>query len=110
MTNNTAWLFVFLSGLVEILFAVTLKLSDGFSKPLMGIVSITAGLLSVWLMSLTLKVLPLSVVYIVWSGIGALGTVLIGMFWLKEPINAASLLCMAAIVIGTIGLQMQGKG
>jgi quaternary ammonium compound-resistance protein SugE len=107
-TPLAAWLVVLASGTLEIVFAIAMKFSDGYSKPLPSVVSIAAGVASVWLMSTTLKVLPLGTAYAVWAGIGTAGTALVGIVAFGEPATAARLACMAAIVAGIVGLQLQG--
>lgn len=102
-----AWAVVLASGLLEIVFSVALKLSDGFSRPLAGAVAVLAGGLSVWLMSLSLKLLPVGTAYAVWAGIGALGTAVIGMVWFAEAASLARLASIAAIVGGIVALQLQ---
>jgi quaternary ammonium compound-resistance protein SugE len=106
----TAWIIVSLAGALEVLFSVTVKQSEGYTRLLPSVVSIGAAILSVWLMSLTLKALPLGTVYAVWAGIGAVGTAVIGVILFGEPANLARIACVAAIVVGIVGLQMQSAG
>ena len=103
---STAWGVVLLSGLLEILFSVSLKLSEGFAKPLPATLSVAAGLLSVWLMSTTLKQIPLGTAYAVWAGIGAAGTALVGLTFFNESAAFARLGCIGLVVIGIVGLQL----
>lgn len=107
-TPFSAWLVVGLSGLLEIAFSVAMKFSDGYTRLLPSVLSMAAAVLSVWLMSLTLKVLPLGTAYAVWAGIGAAGTAVVGVIWLGEPATAGRLACMGAVIVGTVGLQLQG--
>ncbi|MBN3745177.1 multidrug efflux SMR transporter [Burkholderia sp. Se-20373] len=102
-----AWSIVVASGLLEVVFSVTMKLSDSYSKALPGGISIVAAVLSVWLMSLTLKILPLGDAYAVWAGIGAAGTALVGIVWFHEPVLLGRLFCIALVVVGIVGLQLQ---
>lgn len=104
-----AWSLILLSGVLEVIFSVSMKLSDGFSKPWAASVSMLAAVLSVWLMSLTLKTLPLGTAYAVWAGIGAAGTALVGIVWFGEPANIGRLVCVGAVMAGIIGLQLQGN-
>ena len=105
-----AWLIVLASGALEVVFAVTLKLSNGFTHPGWTSVTIAAAIASVWGVSLSLKAIPLGTAYAVWAGIGAIGTAAIGIGWFQEPISPARLACIAAIVVGIVGLQLQASG
>jgi len=109
ITNlTTAWIVVLISGCMEIVFSISMKLSEGYTKAWPSILSITAAILSVWLMSCTLKVLPIGTAYAVWAGIGAAGTAMIGIVYFHEPATFARLACVSLIVAGIIGLQLQG--
>lgn len=103
----SAWLILLVAGGLEVLFSVALKFSDGYTKLVPTLASVSFAVLSLWLMSLTLKVLPLGTAYAVWAGIGATGTALIGIFFFGESADPTRLACMAAIVAGIIGLQLQ---
>lgn len=102
-----AWSIVLASGLLEVVFSVTMKLSESYTKILPSAISIVAAVLSVWLMSFTLKVLPLGTAYAVWAGIGAAGTALVGIVWFNESILLGRLVCIALVVAGIVGLQLQ---
>jgi quaternary ammonium compound-resistance protein SugE len=102
---TTAWLVVLVSGLLEVIFSVGMKLSEGYSRPLPSLISVAAAILSVWLMSLTLKVIPLGTAYAIWAGIGAAGTAMAGMLYFQEPASPARLACIALVVAGIVGLQ-----
>lgn len=106
-TPFAAWTAVIVSGLLEIVFAVAMKYSEGFTRLWPSVLSITTGLLSVWLIGLSMKLLPVGTAYAVWSGIGAVGATLIGILWLQEPANALRLACVGAIIVGIVGLQLQ---
>ncbi len=105
-----AWLIVLASGFLEVVFSVAMKLSDSYTKLLPGAISIVAAVLSVWLMSFTLNILPLGTAYAVWAGVGAAGTALVGIFLFHEPILFGRLVCIALVVVGIIGLQLQEGG
>lgn len=104
-SSIAAWAIVLASGLLEIVFSVSMKLSDSYTKLVPGAISIVAAVASVSLMSVTLKVLPLGTAYAVWAGIGAAGTAAVGIVWFHEPASAGRLLCMALVVAGIVGLQ-----
>lgn len=108
ITNTTsAWLVILASGLLEIAFSVSMKLSDSFTRLVPSVVSIVAAILSVWLMSLTLRLIPVGTAYAVWAGIGAAGTAVVGMLFFQEPANLARIACIGLVVAGIVGLQLQ---
>ncbi|MEJ6000177.1 DMT family transporter [Paucibacter soli] len=84
-----------------------MKLSDSFTRPLPSVISVVAAILSVWLMSLTLRILPVGTGYAVWAGIGAAGTAVVGMLFFQEPANLARIACIGMVVAGIVGLQLQ---
>lgn len=100
-----SWLYLFIAGLLEIFWAVELKLSHGFSRLLPSILTIAGITASFVFLSLALKKLPLSTSYAVWTGIGTAGTVLFGVFYFHESISAAHIICVALILCGIIGLK-----
>ena len=104
-----AWLLLGISGLLEIVFASSVHLSQGFTKPLPAAAALGFGALSVYLMSLSLKFIPIGTAYAVWGGIGAGGTVLIGLVAFGESASLPRLACIGLIVAGTIGLQFTGE-
>ncbi len=107
-TNTTsAWFVILASGLLEIAFSVSMKLSDSFTRLVPSVLSVVAAILSVWLMSLTLKVIPVGTAYAVWAGIGAAGTAVAGMLFFQEPANLARIACIGLVVAGIVGLQLQ---
>ena len=99
------WILLFLAGLFEIAWAFGLKETDGFTRLLPTLGTLVALLLSVGLLGLAARSLPLSTAYVVWTGIGALGTVIGGILLGTESVNFARLLCLALIVTGVLGLK-----
>lgn len=100
-----AWAFLILAGVLEIGFAVGLKLSNGFSNWGPGAVAISTGLASVVLLSFALRTLPVGTGYAVWTGIGAAGTAIVGMAFLGDSTSPTRLLCITLIMAGVIGLK-----
>lgn len=101
-----AWLFVVVGGLFETLFAVSLKASDGFTKlwPTVGfVVSVS---ISMGLLGLGLKSLPVGTAYAVWVGIGAAGTAVVGMLFLDDPVSLARITAIALIIAGVVMLNL----
>ena len=100
-----AWLYLFFAGVLEIVWAVGLKSSQGFTKPLASTVTVVAMAGSIWLLALALKQLPLGTGYAVWVGIGAVGTAILGVYLLGEPATVGRIVCIGLIVSGIVGLK-----
>jgi quaternary ammonium compound-resistance protein SugE len=101
-----SWLILLVAGLLEVGWAVGLKYTEGFTRPMPTVLTLAAMAGSVGLLGLSLRELPLGTAYAVWTGIGTVGTAIMGMILLGEPAGALRLLCMALIVGGIIGLKM----
>ena len=103
---STAWLFLIVAGLFEVVWAIGLKYTQGFTRPVPSAITVGAMTLSIYLLSRALRTIPVGTGYAVWTGIGAVGTALVGIWLLGEPRTAARLLAIAAIVGGIVGLKM----
>lgn len=101
-----SWILLFFAGLFEIGWAIGLKYTDGFSKPLPTILTVASMVVSLALLGLALKTLPVGTAYAVWTGIGTVGTALLGIWLLGEPATAIRLACIALIVCGIMGLKL----
>ena len=101
-----AWVVLFLAGLLEIGWAVGLKFTAGVTRPLPSLFTVTCMVASLGLLGLALRTLPLGTAYAVWTGIGTVGTVIVGIAMFGESASALRLLCLAAIVGGIIGLKL----
>ncbi len=101
-----AWTILLVAGLLEVGWAVGLKLSNGLSKPGISALTILAMIASMGLLGVAVRTLPLGTAYAVWTGIGAVGAVLLGILLFNEPATAGRLLCVAAIIGGIIGLKL----
>lgn len=101
-----AWLYLFIAGLLEIGWAIGLKYTDGFSRLWPSVATGISMLLSVGFLGLALKTLPVGTGYAVWTGIGTVGTVILGITLLGEPATLVKLLCVGLIVAGIIGLKL----
>ncbi len=101
-----AWLLLVLAGILEIGWAIGLKYTDGLTRPLPTFLTAVSMVASVCLLGLAVKTLPLGTAYAVWTGIGTIGTVLLGIWLLGEPATAARLGCIALIVAGIAGLKL----
>lgn len=104
-----AWLILFAAGLCEIGWAVGLKYTDGFSRLWPSLFTGVSLLASMALLGVALKALPLGTAYAVWTGIGAVGTVILGIVLFKEPVTVARLVCVGLIVVGILGLKFFAK-
>lgn len=104
-----AWVLVVVAGLFETVFAVSLKLSDGFRNVGWTVSFVVAAVISFTLLNAGLRTLPVGSAYAVWVGIGAVGTAVVGMVWFSEPAAAARLVSIALIVAGVVGLQLTSR-
>ncbi|MEO8935467.1 MAG: quaternary ammonium compound efflux SMR transporter SugE [Burkholderiaceae bacterium] len=100
------WLLLFIAGLLEVGWAIGLKYTEGFTRPLATALTVTAMIASVALLGWALRTLPVGTAYAVWTGIGAVGTALLGMWLFGEPRTLARLSCIGLIVAGIIGLKL----
>jgi quaternary ammonium compound-resistance protein SugE len=105
-----SWLYLIAAGLLEIAWASTLKQTAGFTRLGPSLITAVLYMTSLYLLSLGLRDLPASSGYAVWVGIGAVGTALVGIFFLGEPKSALRLVSIALIVLGVIGLRMAERG
>lgn len=106
MDSRTAWLCLLLAGLLEVVWAVALKQTAGFSRLLPSAVVIGAATASFFLLALALKSLPVGPAYATWVGVGVAGTALVGAVALNEPLSAGHALCLALILGGVAGLRL----
>lgn len=100
------WVILFLAGLFEVAWAVGLKYSDGFTRLWPTVGTVLAMAVSLGLLGIAMRTLPLGTAYAVWVGVGAVGTALLGIVLLGEPANAGRLISLALIVAGIIGLKL----
>ncbi|WP_323593189.1 quaternary ammonium compound efflux SMR transporter SugE [Aliarcobacter butzleri] len=101
-----SWGILVLAGIFEIFWTVGLKYTDGFTKLIPSLFTIIAMLVSFWLLSLSLKTLPLGTAYAVWVGIGTIGTVIAGIMLFGDSINIIRIISIAFIILGIIGLKI----
>lgn len=99
------WLYVILAGLLEIVWAVALKYTEGFTCFWPSVLTGAAMLGSVFLLEESLKVIPVGTAYAIWTGIGAAGTAIIGMLYLGEAKDFGRIVCILFIILGVIGLK-----
>ena len=101
-----SWLILVVAGMLEIVWAVGLKYTEGFTRLLPSLGTVAAMILSVSLLGFAMKTLPVGTAYAVWVGIGMVGTVAAGIVFLNEPANAARLISIALIISGIVGLKL----
>jgi quaternary ammonium compound-resistance protein SugE len=101
-----SWTFLFFAGLFEIGWAIGLKYTEGFTRPLPTVLTVASMIVSLALLGLALKTLPVGTAYAVWTGIGTVGTALLGIWLLGEPATAIRLSCIGLIVAGIAGLKL----
>ncbi len=103
------WLFLVLAGIAEITWAVALKYSNGFQNLWPSIITVVAYIASLVLLAFALKRMNLGVAYAIWTGIGIVGTTVLGIFLFKEQLSVWQVICIALIFIGVIGLKLLEK-
>jgi quaternary ammonium compound-resistance protein SugE len=100
------WLYLFAAGLFEIVWATSQKYSQGFTRPLATLITLVSATASFVLLGLAMKHLHLGTAYAIWTGIGILGTSVLGILFFGEPVTLLRLSFMALIIIGIIGLKL----
>lgn len=105
-----SWLYLFFAGLFEIGWAVGLKYTDGFTRLWPSLATAASMIVSLGLLALALRTLPLGTAYAIWTGIGIIGTTIFGIIWLGESITAMRLICIALVVVGIAGLKFTTTG
>jgi len=101
-----AWVLLSIAGIIEIAFAFCMKWSDGFTRLIPALLTVATGLSSVFLLSLSLRTLPVGTGYAVWTGIGAAGTAIMGIAVLGDSAEPLRIFCIALILAGVIGLKL----
>ena len=105
-----AWAWLFLAGLFEVGWAVGLKYTEGFSRLWPTVWTIASMVLSLGLLGLALRTLPLGTAYAIWTGVGTIGTVALGIWLFQEPATPLRLACIGLIVAGIVGLKLVSTG
>ena len=106
MSASWGWIYLVASGVIDVAWALTMKKAQGFANPVWTAASLVLLAAFVYLLTKALQVLPVGTAYAVWTGIGAAGTVLVGIFFFAEPVSANRLMWIAVIVIGNAGLNL----
>ncbi|HMO76521.1 MAG TPA: multidrug efflux SMR transporter [Sphingopyxis sp.] len=105
-----AWIYLLIAGALEILWAFSMKQSEGFTKPVPSAVTIVAMIASFALLSLSMKTLPLGTAYTIWTGIGAVGAFVVGIWVLGEQASAMRMVAAVLIVSGLVLMKISSAG
>ena len=100
------WVILFIAGLLEIGWAIGLKYTDGFTRLWPTVGTVASMTLSVVLLGMAMKTLPVGTAYAIWVGIGAVGTAILGIYLFNEPANAGRLISLGLILAGIVGLKL----
>lgn len=101
-----AWIYLVVAGLFECGWAIGLKYTEGFSKIIPSLLTILAMAISLWLLSVAMKTIPIGTAYAVWTGIGAVGVAIMGMVLFGESRDIMRVICLLLIVSGIVGLKL----
>ncbi len=101
-----SWIYLFVAGLFEIGWAIGLKYTNGFTRLVPTVLTAISMAISLGLLGLALKSLPVGTAYAVWTGVGAVGTAILGVYLLGEPATIGRLACIGLIVAGLVGLKV----
>lgn len=104
--GNMAWVYLFIAGVFEVIWAIGLKYSHGFTRLYPSLITLGGMLISFYLLSLATKSLPIGTAYAIWTGIGAFGSVLLGIILFSEPLNILRIVFLCLILIGILGLKL----
>lgn len=105
-----AWVILVIAGLFEVGWAIGLKYTEGFTRLWPTVWTVVAMIISLWLLGIAMKSLPVGTAYSIWVGVGAVGTVALGILLLGESANAARLVSVAFIIVGIVGLKLATPG
>jgi quaternary ammonium compound-resistance protein SugE len=106
LSTTLAWTLLVVAGLFEVAWAIGLKYTEGFTKPVPTVLTVAAMVISMGLLGVVARQLPIGTAYAVWTGIGAAGTALLGIWLFGEAATVLRLLCLTLIVAGVIGLKL----
>lgn len=100
------WIYLLAAGVLEIIWAYTMKQSHGFSRLMPSLITISAMAASFWLLAVAMRTIPLGTAYTIWTGIGAVGALLVGITFLAEPVNAGRIIAAVLIVSGLVLMKL----
>lgn len=100
------WLYLLIAGVLEVVWAYTMKQSHGFSKLFPSLITVTVMVASFWLLAVAMRTIPLGTAYVIWTGIGAIGAFLVGITLLAEPLNTTRILAALLIISGLVLMKL----
>lgn len=100
-----SWIILFIAGILEVGWAIGLKYTEGFTKLVPSVLTITSMAVSMFLLGIAVRHLPIGTAYAIWTGIGTVGTAILGIVLFREPASVLRLLCISMIVFGILGLK-----
>lgn len=100
------WFYLLIAGLVEVVWTVALKCSDGFTRLIPVVVFLVCGPISFYFLSLAMKSIPMGTSYSIWTGIGSVGAAIVGMIFFNDPVNLGRLISFALVILGITGLKI----
>jgi quaternary ammonium compound-resistance protein SugE len=103
------WIYLFLAGILEVAWAVGMVYTVGWTKLVPSVLTLLAMAVGIYLLSVSIKTIPLGTAYAVWTGIGTVGTVVYGILFFKEPVDIIRVVCILLIIIGIVGLKLFSK-
>jgi len=104
-----SWFILFIAGLFEVVWAVGIKYTEGWTRLWPAVFTVLAMIASFYLLSMALKHIPMGTAYAVWTGIGTIGTVVYGIIFFKEPTDILRIVCILLIICGIVGLRILAK-
>jgi quaternary ammonium compound-resistance protein SugE len=102
------WIYLTIAGILEVVWASSLKYTDGFTKPLPSLLTLSAMTTSFILLAQALKTIPVGTGYVIWTGIGVIGTAIVGAVFLGESRDLSKFICISLIIVGIVGLRFTG--
>ncbi|MDF3074845.1 MAG: Small multidrug resistance protein [Alphaproteobacteria bacterium] len=106
MAQHLPWLYLAIAGLFEVGWAIGLKYTEGFTRLVPSVLTVAAMIVSLALLGIALKSLPVGTAYAVWTGVGAVGTAILGIVLFADPATLPRLACIGLIVVGIVGLKV----
>jgi len=103
------WFILFIAGLFEVVWAIGIKYTEGWTKLWPAVITVLAMIASFYLLSIALKQIPMGTAYAVWTGIGTIGTVIYGIVFFKEPMDILRIICIMLILSGIVGLRILAR-
>jgi quaternary ammonium compound-resistance protein SugE len=104
--NKLAWVYLTIAGLFEVAWAIGLKYTDGFTRLIPSVLTVTAMIISFVFLAQAVRTIPIGTGYAIWTGIGAMGTAILGIMLFREPAGLARIACLLVVLVGIIGLKL----